>query len=143
MTEFGPLTQHLDSTLETLYGEGCRRFYAGGAMGFDTLAASRVLILRKRYPDVRLYLLLPCRHQARGWPPQEVARYEDVLSRSDGFRYVFEEYSPTAMTARNHALVEAAEVCVAYVRRTASGSGQTVRAAEEKGIPVLNLANRF
>lgn len=141
--ELGPLTYHLDAALSALFREGCRYFYAGGAMGFDTLAASRVLLLRDKHPDVRLYLLLPCRDQTKGWPPQEQARFEEILARSDGFRYVQEEYSSSAMTARNRALVEEADACIAYLRRAASGAGQTVRAAEEKGIPVLNLASRF
>ena len=143
LPELSPLTAQLDGTIKGLYRDGCRVFYAGGAMGFDTVAASRVLLFRARHPDVYLYLLLPCRDQTKGWPEAEAARFEEILSRSDGFRYVQEEYAPAAMTARNRALVAAADVCVAYMRRERSGTGQTVRYAKEKGMPVLNLSDRF
>ena len=34
------------------YREGCRRFYTGGAVGFDTLAARAVINFRISHPDV-------------------------------------------------------------------------------------------
>ena len=143
LAELAPLTQHLDDVLSALYRDGCRDFYAGGALGFDTLAASRVLLLRREHPDARLHLLLPCRDQAKDWPPPEAARFEEILSRADTFRYVREEYAASAMADRNRELVEEGDICVAYVRRRGSGSGQTARLAHDKGITVINLADRF
>lgn len=143
LSELSPLTAQLDSVIATLYGEGCRLFYAGGAMGFDTLAASRVLLFRATHEDAELHLLLPCRNQTKNWSVADAARFEEILAASNGFCYLRDDYSAEAMAIRNQALVDAADVCVAYLRRTTSGSGQTVRAAQKKGIPVINLANRF
>ena len=143
VAELAPLTFHLDAALAALYDNGCRSFYAGGARGFDTLAASRVLLLREQHPDVRLFLLLPCRNQTAGWSGEDAMRFDEILSLSDGYRYMQEEYSTTAIVARNRALVEEGEVCIAYVRRSASGSGQTLRVAQEKERAFINLADRF
>lgn len=141
--ELPALTAHVDEVIRTLYGVGCRRYYTGGAMGFDTLAASRVLLLRKERPDARLYLLLPCRDQHHAWPMADRDRYEEILRQCDGFHYIAETYSSHVMAARNMELIAHADVLVAYARRQASGTGQTVRAAEREGIPVLNLADRI
>ena len=143
LQELPALTAHVDEVIRTLYGAGCRRYYTGGAVGFDTLAACRVLLLREECPDARLYLLLPCRDQHHAWPPSDIRRYEDILRGCDGFHYVEEAYSPHVMAARNMELIAHADVLVAYARRYASGAGQTVRAAEREGIPVLNLADRI
>lgn len=36
-------------------------FYgAGGALGFDTIAAQTVLEMKNEYPQLRLILVLPC-----------------------------------------------------------------------------------
>lgn len=137
------LTAHLDASLIALYGMGCRAFYAGGARGFDTLAAERVIAFRKSHPDVLLRLYLPCRDQMRGWPPADIARARAVLAAADGVEYLQNEYTPAAMAKRNRALIAAADACVAYLLRPSSGSGQTVRLAEQKGIPVVNLATRM
>lgn len=138
-----PLTLQLDAAITAFYNLGCRAFFAGGARGFDTLAAERVLLFRKDHPDVALHLLLPCRDQMRGWVREDVARARAVLEAADSVRYLQESYTPTVMAERNRALVAAAEGCIAYVLRFASGGGQTVRSAEKKGIPVINLALRM
>ena len=58
LSELSALTLQLDATLDGLYREGCRDFYAGGAMGFDTLAASRVLLFRAAHPALPKALLI-------------------------------------------------------------------------------------
>ncbi|MBQ8858817.1 MAG: DUF1273 family protein [Clostridia bacterium] len=141
LAELAPLTAQLDVALAEAYAAGCRAFYAGGAMGFDNLAAARTLLLREAHPDVTLHLLLPCRDQTRGWPREEAARLDELRARCDGYRYVNEAYSSTAMYERNMALVASAEHCIAYLRRYASGTGQTYRAAARAGLTLINLAD--
>ena len=137
-----PLAAQLDITLSALYQTGCLHFYAGGALGFDTLAAERTLLLRRAHPDIALHLLLPCRDQSRTWSEEDVWHYEMLLSQCDSYHFISEQYSESAMLLRNRALVEHADVCVAYMLRENSGTGHTVRAAKQAGLPVLNLADR-
>lgn len=138
-----PLTAHLDAALRALVQVGCLHFYAGGARGFDTLAAERTLALRESCPAVSLHLLLPCRDQHRSWSAEDAEHYEQILARADSYRYISEAYSPAAMAKRNRALVASADVCIAFLRKEASGTGQTVRAARGKGLTVINLADRL
>ncbi len=57
-------------------------FYgAGGALGFDTLAAQTVLEMKKEYPQLRLILVLPCENQTRGWRSEDIVAYEDIKRR--------------------------------------------------------------
>lgn len=137
------LTLQLDAAITAFYGLGCRAFYAGGARGFDTLAAERVLAFKKRHEDVALHLILPCRDQMRGWSAPDLFRAKAILEKADSVRYLQNNYTPDVMAARNRALIAAAEGCVAYVSRPQSGGGQTLRLAEKKGIPVINLATRM
>ena len=58
-------------------------FGAGGALGFDTIAAFTVLKLKESYPDIRLILVLPCLAQTRGWSREDVEKYEDIKSKAD------------------------------------------------------------
>ena len=77
------ISKHLEDTLVTLIEQGYRYFGAGGALGFDTLAAQAVLRLRERYPQIRLILVLPCLNQTRGWPQADVDIYEELKRRAD------------------------------------------------------------
>ena len=137
------LPLHIDGALDAFYRVGCRDFYTGGAIGFETLAAERVVAYRETHPGVRLILLLPCRDQYKEWCAQDVRAYFDILNACDAYRYVSEEYDAQAMYRRNMELVGVAQACIAYVSREASGAGQTMRAAARAGLTVINLATRF
>ena len=126
------------------YAGGCRRFFAGGALGFDMLAAAVVCHLRDTtHPDISLNLLLPCRGQEERWPARERERYARMLSLADGYTYLAEAYGAGVMSARNRALVEAADLCIAYMTNPASGTGGTLSMARARGIPVRNLADEI
>ena len=45
-------------------------------MGFDTVAAQSVLELRKKYSQIKLILVLPCKTQADRWPEADKEEYE-------------------------------------------------------------------
>lgn len=69
-----------EEMVESLIKKGYLYFGAGGALGFDTIAAFTVLKLKECYPDVRLILVLPCLAQTRGWSREDVEIYEDTRS---------------------------------------------------------------
>lgn len=131
----------LSRELEALYQMGYRTFCAGGAIGFDRMAADAVLALRKQYPDVRLHLILPCEGQERPWRLAERLAYHKQVKAADEVTVLAKDYYDGCMQARNARLVEEASFLLCYVSRTRSGAAQTLRMAREKGIPVTNLVD--
>ena len=132
-----------ESSVRQAYAEGCRRFFSGGALGFDMLAAAIVCYLRDSfYADMSLHLLLPCRDQAVGWSEKNRQRYADMLSLADSYVFLHESYSERVMQSRNAALVEKADLFIAYMKNPASGTGSTLSMARRAGIPVRNLAEK-
>ena len=129
----------LDRAVEYAYAEGCRFFYAGGAVGFDTLAARAVIRFKMTHPDVSLVLILPCINQDDYWNSSDIDRYNFIVSMANEVRYVSDEYTKSCMKKRNMALAEACDIMIAFVGRARSGSGQTVRMAESMGKKVYNL----
>ncbi len=121
---------------------GVTRFYAGGAEGFDTLAAESVLVWKKRYyPQLKLTLALPSNTQAQGYSPAMRERYERILASADEVYYASKNSNgPYALLARNRYMVEHADCCIAYLNNMSGGTLYTVNYALERGIPVYNLA---
>ena len=134
------LQRALLGAVEELYLAGYRVFCAGGAMGFDRMAADIVLSLKQKYADLRLMLILPCRDQAARWSVPERAAYDRQLREADEVRVLSETYYEGCMRERNRAMISLAGYCVAYVTTPRSGSAQTLHMADSKGIPVRNLA---
>lgn len=123
-----------------LAAKGVRRFYTGGARGFDTLAAKTVLAVRRGNPEVKLILTLPCRDQTRGWCAADLAAYEEIKQAADEVICLSEEYTDICMQQRNRYLVEHSDCCVCYMTRSFGGTAYTVRYAEKRGLIIKNLA---
>ena len=116
-------------------------FIAGGAVGFDMIAAETVLRLKKEYP-IQLSLYLPCKNHDILWNEGERLRLEYIKSMADEIYYVtHEEYKDGCMKKRNMAMVEASDMCIAYIKSNHSGTAQTLKMAEEKNLKIVKIAN--
>ncbi len=123
---------------------GATVFRAGGALGFDTLAALTVLKYKKTYPHIRLELILPCPAQTQGWAESDKLLYEKILRHTDSYRYISREYFDGLLQLRNRHLVEGADVCIAYLTRSSgSGSAYTSALAIRSGLEYINLAEQI
>lgn len=135
------LADALGAEVEKQILSGAKRFRAGGARGFDTLAALTVLSLRRKYPDVRLELILPCPSQPDQWPLSDRRLYEQILGQADEVRYVSPVYFSGVLQQRNRALVEGADVCVAYLTTShGGGTAFTAALALRSGLEFVNLS---
>ena len=130
----------LERVIVSLYQRGIQYYGAGGARGFDCLAAQTVLRLRESYPDMKLILVLPCLTQTRGWPAADVAEYERIKAQADKVVYTAQDYSKGCMHKRNRHLVDNSSVCVCCLTRDSGGTAYTVDYAEKKGLAIINLA---
>ena len=138
-SHLGGIAGLVDRAIEYAYSKGCREFIAGGAIGFDTVAAREVVKFRMTHRDVKLILFLPCLEQDSKWTARQKSQYEYLLSEADEVVYVSEQYSDGCMKQRNFQLAIKADILIAYVNRNNSGAAQTVRMAMEKGIEIYNL----
>ena len=132
----------LESTVLSLIHSGYRYFGAGGALGFDTLAAQTVLRLRQSYPDIRLILVLPCVSQADKWPPADVAVYQEIMGQANKIVYTSHEYTAGCMFKRNRHLVDHSSVCICYLEKSTGGTAYTVDYARKCGLKIINLAEK-
>lgn len=134
------IADRTERVIEALYQKGVRYFGAGGALGFDTLAAQTVIRLRKKCPGMKLILVLPCQTQTRGWKPEDVAEYERIKVQANKVIYTSQQYTPGCMHKRNRHLVDNSGVCICYLTRDSGGTAYTVRYAEEQGLEIINVA---
>ena len=98
------LAHHLREEIIKLIKMGVLYFGAGGALGFDTIAAQAVLDLKTQYPHIKLILVLPCKTQTLGWSSADKAVYENIKSACDKYVYTSDEYTRDCMYKRNRCL---------------------------------------
>lgn len=136
--EIRHISEELSRAIRQLASEGILTFRAGGARGFDTLAALCVLELREEL-GLRLELYLPCREQTRGWPERDIDFYRHILAASDAIHYVSELYTPDCLLERNRQMVNGCEVCVTYCASSHGGTAYTLVHAMRQGVRIVEI----
>lgn len=135
------LSQRLKDGIVYLYSNmKISTFYAGGALGFDTLAAEAVIKCRRDYPDIRLSIVVPCADQAARWKAEDQRHYERIKKAADAVVCLTEHYSSGCMYERNRYLVNHSSVCICYLTEQTGGTAYTVKYARERGLKIYNLA---
>lgn len=136
---------HLAENIEKMITEyGVDTFIDGGALGFDTIAAETVIEMREKYQDIKLVMYLPCYGQSKKWKDNEQFRYRMILSKADEIIYVTEsKYTDDCMRIRNLKMIKDSSFCIAFCLLQKSGTGFTIRNAENVGIEIVNIADEI
>lgn len=141
MGQIKEIMVQLNNELIKLIERGYRYFCAGGALGFDTIAAQAVLHLKEQYPHIKLILVLPCSTQSKGWNTEGQATYENIKKKADKVVYTSEEYVRGCMHKRNRHLVDNSSICICYLDKPSGGTAYTVDYAKKHGRSVINIAD--
>ena len=130
-------------TIDNLYLRGIRRFYTGGAKGFDCLAAEAVLSYRESRHDIALVVVVPHKNQSSGWDEADILRYERINENADEVICLAERYFRGCMQNRNRYMVDRSSVCVCFLTEREGGTAYTVKYAQKRGLEIRNLAERM
>lgn len=117
---------------------GYDTFYTGMALGFDIICAEIILMLKKKYPHIRLIGALPCEDQDCLWTKEQQKRYRKILKKLDGKRCIYEEYiGPKCMIERNEFMINNSSICIALFDGKVGGTKSTLYFAQRQGVEVI------
>ena len=125
--------------IDNLITYGYTTFIAGGAVGFDTVAAEYILKKKREGRPVRLELVLPCADQASRWSFSQRRRYEAIKRAADKVDCLHDVYVDGCMQERNRVMVDRSSLCIAYCSQEHGGTAGTMRYAEARGVRVYNI----
>lgn len=139
--EIDTIKKLLDVNIRHLIKQGITNYCAGGALGFDTLAAKTVIGLKDEFSMLRLILVLPCPEQARRWSPEDILVYEEIKSKADEVIYASDAYYKGCMQKRNRCMVDKSCCCICYMVKKRSGTKSTTEYCRKQGVYVINIAD--
>ena len=134
------LSEILDGAIDKLIDAGVTTFRSGGAVGFDTFAALKIIEKKRTVPNVRLEFYLPCRDQSSRWDDYSKEAYEYILKHADNIVYTSEKYSRGCMLERDRKMVDGCDFCIGYCTKTSGGTAYTLEYAKKSGVRTLNIA---
>lgn len=133
-----PATGNLKSLLhKEIYDSihaGYTEFITGLARGVDNWAARMILDFRSREPSLRLICVRPYRDYGENWRGSDRWELAHILEQADEIVVLGEQYHKDCMRQRNQYMVEHSAKLIAVVSDYRSGTGQTIRYAQKKGL---------
>lgn len=137
--EYEKIQITLEETIISLIEKGVCYFGAGGALGFDTMAALTILKLKEKYMHIKLILVLPCENQTYKWQQKDIEIYNDIKSKCDKYVYTSKYYYDGCMLKRNKHLVNNSKYCICYLTKKKGGTAFTVNYALKQGLVIYNV----
>ncbi len=134
------LVEVLDGIVDKLCEGGVTVFRTGGAIGFDTLAALKIIEKKKKFPHIKLHLFLPCRNQTEKWNGYNMHAYEFIMNNADDITYTSENYTRGCMLHRDRCMVNGSQFCVAFCKKREGGTAYTLNYAKTRGARTINIA---
>lgn len=138
--DYNRLKQKTKNAIIELIEKGVIYFGAGGARGFDTIAAETVLELKNDYPQIKLILVLPCPDQTKGWKEGDIRKYNIIKENADKVVFTADHYFSGCMHVRNRHLVDNSGYCICYLTKDSGGTAFTVNYAKTKGLEIYNIS---
>lgn len=131
---YGVDKEQVRGEIVKLIEQGVTDFYSGGMGSFDWMCAHIVYDLKKDYPYIHNYLVIPY----LTFTILE-KKYFDSIIYPEGFeKYHFK----AAIPARNRYLVDNAGYALCYVTHGWGGAAKTLERAKKKGLTIINLGDK-
>lgn len=135
------IKRELSDAITALCFEGYTAFYVGMAEGVDIWAAECLISLFEFFPKIEIFAVIPYRGQINGMTDDYKRRYERILEYASQTFIISEEYTKNCFKARNYFMVEQSDTLIAVYDsgKPRTGTGQTVRFAEESGKRIIYI----
>jgi uncharacterized phage-like protein YoqJ len=145
VTALPPLNSEepIKETSLSLIEKGVDQFLVGGAVGFDCIAGEEIIKIRQYKPQIKLTAVLPCDFGTftERWDERQRERVNALLKNADEVITLQKDFNSDCYKTRNQYLVNNSRYCVCYYNTNnfKSGTGQTIRMAEKRGLKIINL----
>lgn len=139
--QYEKISSELAHTIEELEAKGVTHYYAGGAIGFDLIAAVTIANIKMLSPQITLTLALPYPGYNKGWRKADIEIFKKVMQRADEVIYISDGYYVGCMLARDRFMVDKCGTCICYLENAIGGTAYTVNYAIKKELDIINVAS--
>lgn len=133
------------SEIEKRIADGANIFITGMSRGVDLWAGEITAEMKCSGRQIKLVAAMPYRGFTDSFTGREKWAAGFIMSNADAVYNICETYERDCMKKRNQFMVDHSSALIAVCKDSRSGTGQTIRMAQKKGIDVkiIDLAPFF
>lgn len=133
------------SEIEKRIADGANVFITGMSRGVDLWAGEITAEMKCSGKPIKLVAAMPYRGFTDSFTGREKWAAGFIMSNADAVYNICETYERDCMKKRNQFMVDHSSALIAVCKDSRSGTGQTIRMAQKKGIDVkiIDLAPFF
>ena len=132
------LENNIINAIITSIDQGYDTFLCGGAMGFDLLCGEMVLLLKERFPHIKLICVIPYKGQSKVFPTEWKVRYDYVIEHCDRICNIAEEYTRGCFHLRNFEMIHSSSRLITYFSGRPGGTANTIAIAQRENMDIIN-----
>ncbi|MGN1112177.1 MAG: SLOG family protein [Acutalibacteraceae bacterium] len=129
---YGLSEAKIKNAILELIAKGVTVFLNGGQGGFDRLCAKCVFDIKKSYPQIKNYIVIPY----LSFKVFNEKYFDSVIYPNNFEKYNFK----AAIPARNRYLVDNSGYAICYINHNWGGASKTYERAKKKHLQIINLA---
>lgn len=127
---YGVTSEQIKEAIVSLIDKGVTDFLSGGQGGFDRLCGRCVYEVKKQYPNINNYLVIPY----LSFNVYNSELFDSIIYPDDFEKYHFK----AAIPARNKFMVDNASYAICFVNHGWGGAAKTYERAKKKGLNIIN-----
>ncbi|MGJ4849208.1 SLOG family protein [Bacillota bacterium Meth-B3] len=135
------IVTNLNTEVDHLIAQGVTDFISGGALGFDQMSASLIIVKKEMGHKVRLIFALPYKDQDAFWTGAQRQLYRNLLAEADEIVYVSNEYTDDCIKKQKRYMVDRSVYCICALPHSSGGTDQTVGYAKQSGLSIISVAD--
>ena len=128
--------------IENSIESGYTTFISGMAKGVDLWAAKYITERKEALPQIRLICAVPYVGYGESWKGVDKWDFCWITDKADEIVYVCDRYYPYCMKKRNEYMIDNSSRLIAVIEDYNSGTGQTIRLAQKKGLDTIIISAR-
>lgn len=135
------LSDEVEQAVEKAINEyGITAFYVGDRGEFDRQATGVIVKLKRKYPHIKLILVLPYfTNKLNEYKELYEKEYDSVIIPSE----LMGAHPKSAITKRNKIMVDDSQLIICYINRNYGGAYTAVKYAEKQNKKILYIDNFY
>lgn len=120
-------------------------FVTGLSTGVDIWASTIVMSFMEKHPEIKLISVSPYKDFGEDRKNADYWEFRNTIDKSSEVIYISENYYKGCMKKRNLAMVNMSDLIIAIIKEDRSGTSQTIRYANEKGLEthIISIGDAF